>query len=468
MSDTLETAPVSQPAAACACDCTCERDRHLFCLGPKRILALDGGGVRGAVTVAFLEEIEAILARRFGREVLLGHWFDLIGGTSTGSIIGGALAMGFSASDAKRFYHELAPKVFVHPVWRIMGLLAKFDAELLRREIFRIVGNSTLGSEELMTGFALVAKRMDTGSTWLVANNKRSKYWEPSYGVVGNKDYVLGSLIRASTAAPLYFDPEEVVIAEARDGEKGIKGLFVDGGVTPHNNPSLALLLMALLDAYRLKWAPGADKLTIVSIGTGTHRARVVPDELGMGKTARLAMHAMTSLMNDVHELALTQMQYLGQTLTPWRINGEIGDLSGEKPPHDKLFRFIRYDVRLELEWLYADGARREKIEKEFGRELTETDMIRLRSLDDTTIIPDLYRLASIIAKEQVKEEHWTGDLARWCDGSSPSAPRRMMPPAPPDRDEGSLRHRALKRLSEALSRGRAKLARLVSRRPPQ
>ena len=104
------------------------------------------------------------------------------------------------------------------------------------------------------------------------------------------------------------------MIAEARDCAKGVRGLFVDGGVTPHNNPSLALLLMALLDAYRLKWEPGADKLTIVSIGTGTHRAHVVPDELGMGKTARLAMHAMTSLMNDVHELGLTQMQYLGQT----------------------------------------------------------------------------------------------------------------------------------------------------------
>src|SRR6202161_2821141 len=87
------------------------RDRHLFGPGPKRILALDGGGVRGALTVAFLEEIEAILARRLGKPVLLGHWFDLIGGTSTGSIIGGALAMGFAATDVQRFYHELAPKV---------------------------------------------------------------------------------------------------------------------------------------------------------------------------------------------------------------------------------------------------------------------------------------------------------------------------------------------------------------------
>ena len=111
---------------------------------------------------------------------------------------------------------------------------------------------------------------------------------------------------------------------------------------------------------------------------------------------------------------------------------GEIGEPhSTQSPPHDKLFRFIRYDVRLELEWLYPKvkakqiEERRENIRKEFGGDLTETDMIRMRSLDDTTIIPDLYKLARIIAKEQVKEEHWTGDLARWCDGAARRRRRR-------------------------------------------
>jgi hypothetical protein len=358
--------------------------------------------------------------------------------------------------------------VFVHPLWRIMGLLAKFDAKLLRDEIHRIVGDCKLGSEDLMTGFSLVAKRMDTGSTWLLANNKRSKYWEPDGATVGNKDYNLVSLIRASTAAPLYFDPEEVVVAEGRDGVKGVKGLFVDGGVTPHNNPSLALLLMALLDAYRLRWTPGPENLTIVSIGTGTHRARVIPDALGMGKTARLAVTAFRSLMNDVRELALTQMQYFGETLTPWWINGELGDMRDETPSQGKLFRFIRYDVQLELKWLNADEERRSKIKETFGRELTETDMIRLRSMDDTTIIPDLYKIGRIVAKQQVKEEHWTGDLAQWCDGSRPAAPRRELPAAPPGPTEASLRYRIMKRLTEMLSHGRARLVRLRTRQPPQ
>jgi len=62
--------------------------------GPKRILALDGGGIRGVVTLGFLEEIESILAKRHPHieDFRLCDYFDLIGGTSTGSIIAALLA----------------------------------------------------------------------------------------------------------------------------------------------------------------------------------------------------------------------------------------------------------------------------------------------------------------------------------------------------------------------------------------
>src|SRR5436190_259113 len=159
-----------------------ERDRHLFGPGPKRLLALDGGGVRGAITVAFLERIEAILSQRLGKQIHLGDWFDLVGGTSTGSIIAGALALGYTIQDVKRFYLELAPRVFKRPFWRIMGLQAKFDALALRQEIQSIVGDDTLDSERLITGLCIVTKRMDTGSPWILANNRLAPYWESSAG----------------------------------------------------------------------------------------------------------------------------------------------------------------------------------------------------------------------------------------------------------------------------------------------
>jgi len=61
----------------------CARDRNLFGPGPKRILSLDGGGVRGAIPVAFLEQIEKVLTENLTKKVRLGNYFDLVSGTST-------------------------------------------------------------------------------------------------------------------------------------------------------------------------------------------------------------------------------------------------------------------------------------------------------------------------------------------------------------------------------------------------
>jgi hypothetical protein len=410
--------------SAIVCTCTCERDRHLFCPGPKRILALDGGGVRGAITVAFLERIEEVLTEHLQHRVHLAHWFDLIGGTSTGAIIAGALAMGYTIGDIKRFYFELAPKVFTRPFWRFAPAVAKFDARALSREIKRVVGEATLGSDELITGFCLVTKRMDTGSPWILANNSRTPYWETKTGpggYIGNKNYVLANLVRASTAAPLYFDPEWLLIAE---GER--PGLFVDGAVSPHNNPSLRLFLTAVLNAYGLRWKMGPENLTIVSVGTGTHRSRVIPEEMGIGRTARLAYHALLSLMSDIETFVLTQMQYLGECLTPWFIDSELGTLANETPPHGKLFRFLRYNLTLELEWIERELG--EQAEQALGRKLTEIDVIRMRSMDDPTIIEEIYKLARVAAEKQVKPEHWTGTAPTWCGGRRPSGPTRQMP----------------------------------------
>ena len=80
------------------------RDRHLFAPGPKRILSLDGGGVRGAVSIGFLERLERLVEDIEGKPTLLGDWFDLIGGTSTGAIIAAALALGYTAREVHELY----------------------------------------------------------------------------------------------------------------------------------------------------------------------------------------------------------------------------------------------------------------------------------------------------------------------------------------------------------------------------
>src|SRR5476651_818174 len=120
------------------------RDIHLFGPGPKRILSLDGGGVRGAISVAFLEEMERLLRTSKGPAAVLGDWFDLIGGTSTGAIIAGGLALGYDTAQLEEFYRVRAQRVFRRFRGRIPGIKSRFDSKLLVEEIEGVVGKRTL------------------------------------------------------------------------------------------------------------------------------------------------------------------------------------------------------------------------------------------------------------------------------------------------------------------------------------
>ena len=452
------------------------RDRHLFGPGPKRILSLDGGGVRGAISVAFLERIEAIFAehqrtiltdyiaakeragvadadlaaarKKLAEPFRLCDWFDLVGGTSTGALIAGAIALGFNTNDIKSFYVERARYIFQRPFWRIPGLQAKFDARALQQEIDTIVENRTLDSPDLITGLSVVAKRMDTGSPWILTNNPRSPYWESKPpdpanndpGYLGNRTYRLGTLVRASTAAPHFFDPEIVQIVAEEEKKAGARaterdwldrlndrlgrlprltmlltrframqiaerkgpnpnthGLFVDGGVTPFNNPSYALLMQVALKPYGICWPLGADKLTIVSIGTGSYRTKVSFKELGWSRNVKLALNSLLSMMGDTQTLALAQMQWLGECPAPWPINSEIGSLADEMPCGQRWFRFMRYDVGLERPW-FRDN---------LGLDLSEETVASYRNMDDPSIIQVIYEHAVEAAAKQVKPEHF-------------------------------------------------------------
>jgi len=369
------------------------RDKHLFGPGGKRVLSVDGGGIRGAIAIAFLERMEAVLAQLEGRAVRLGDWFDLVGGTSTGAVIAGAVALGLSVADLKHFYLGLAPRVFRRPFWRIMGLQAKFDAGALRREIESVVGDRTLDSADLVTGLGVVTKRMDTGSPWIVANNPRAPYWETpaDRSFIGNRHYRLANLLRASTAAPAYFDPEELPIVEG-----AAHGLFVDGGVTPHNNPALALFLMSTLKAYGLCWAADPRRLLLVSIGTGAYRSALTAVQARRIRAIGLAISALSTLINDGETLALTLMQWLGECPTPWPVNSEIGALTGDGPPGGKLLRFVRYDVRIEAPW----------IAEMLDLKLSARDVTRVRRMDDPGAIPLAYEIGRRAAERQVRAEH--------------------------------------------------------------
>lgn len=370
------------------------RDRHLFGPGPKRILAIDGGGVRGVVALAFLQRIERILENQFTRPIRLCDYFDLIGGTSTGAIIAAGLALGYNAKQVRDFYFKLAPQVFRRPWLRLPGWQAKFQAGVLARELGGIIGSRELDSRDVQTGLGIMLKRVDTASAWILLNNPSSAYWEtPADGAfIGNRHYSLVNVVRASTAAPHFFDPQEIEIVANEP-----PGLFVDGGLTPHNNPSLALLLAAILPCHGLRWQTGPDNLTIVSVGAGTFRAGLKTKGRNRSPSAALALRAMIQQINDNQQLILTLMSWFGESSTPWPIDSEIGDLGLVPSPSGPLFRFLRYDLKLETDWL----------QKSLSETVSDETLRRLRRFDDPETMPMLEEFAQRASEVQIRDDDW-------------------------------------------------------------
>ena len=122
----------------------------------------------------------------------------------------------------------------------------------------------------------------------MLTNNPRSKFWTGNTErVVANKEYRLADVVCASAAAPHYFKPHKIQIAL---GKKEKPGLFVDGAVSPYNNPAFQMLMLAGIGGYGLDWPLGEDNLFIVSIGTGSYRLRFD----GRGISAKQAVMALS------------------------------------------------------------------------------------------------------------------------------------------------------------------------------
>src|SRR5262245_33993012 len=113
---------------------------HLFAAGRKRVLALDGGGVRGIVTIAFLEKIEHVLKERSGRsDFRLSDYFDLIGGTSVGSLLATLLALGYPVAEIKQLFTSWAPGIFRRPWLSIPGLSPRFSSRGLKKRTRKLL-----------------------------------------------------------------------------------------------------------------------------------------------------------------------------------------------------------------------------------------------------------------------------------------------------------------------------------------
>ncbi len=345
---------------------------------PRRILALAGGGVRGIVEVAFLEAVEAAYRARFGPQTRLCDVFHLIGGTSTGALIATALALGLPLETVRDFYLRRADAYFRRRRWWAWGQTPIFDGAALEAEIRETIGDVSLGDEAFQSYLAIVAKRLDTGSAWIINNIPHAPYFEdaPDGSYIGNRHFDVAELLRAATAAPVFFDQQPVEIGP------GQTATFVDGGLSPYNDPSLALLKLARLRAFGLNWPTGPEQLFVLSIGTGRYRQRVPASVAARAGPLRLAYLSMRGMATDGEVHTLTIMQGLGRSLMPVEVNSEIGTMAGDTLAGAPLFDYLRLDLPLERAALSAAGF-----------PLASREIRRFHRFDDPDIIRPLYDL---------------------------------------------------------------------------
>ena len=371
--------------------------------GPKRLLAIDGGGIRGVLALEVLRRVEADLKAQSGRsDFRLADYFDYIAGTSTGGIIAAGLSMGMSIDELLTFYTEAGAQMFVKANL-LRRLRYKFEDEPLAGKLKEVFGASTtFGSDKIRTLLLLVMRNATTDSPWPLSNNPHAKYNDPQRDD-NNLSFPLWQLVRASTAAPTYFPPE-VIVLPSKDKTREKEFVFVDGGVTMYNNPAFQMFLMATLDCYwprapegQRGWATGADNMLIVSVGTGTSpdvRHGLDPDDMNLLFNATTIPSAlMFAALNEQDLLC----RVFGDSLAGDPLDREMGSLipcHGPLGAERKLFTYVRYNAELSRDGLDAIDCKAIKPEI-------------VQQLDAVDAIDDLRTVGSAVADHKVRREHF-------------------------------------------------------------
>jgi hypothetical protein len=371
--------------------------------GPKRLLAIDGGGIRGVLALAILRRIEDLLKAQSCRDNFrLSEYFDYIAGTSTGGIIAAGLSVGKSVDELLTFYKEAGAQMFVKASL-LRRLRYKFDSEPLAEKLKEILGAATtFGSDAIQTLLLLVMRNATTDSPWPLSNNPYAKYNDPQRDD-NNLRFPLWQLVRASTAAPTFFPPEVIVLPN-RDHSKEKEFVFVDGGVTMYNNPAFQMFLMATLDCYWQRapegqrgWPTGVDKMLIVSVGTGTS-----PDvQRGLDPSDMNLLFNATTIPSALMFAALNEQDLLcrvfGSCVAGDPLDRELGSLMpglGPLGASQKLFTYARYNAELTREGLDAIGC-------------TTIQPEAVQKLDSIDAIPELLAVGTAVSQMKVKGDHF-------------------------------------------------------------
>jgi patatin-like phospholipase/acyl hydrolase len=207
-----------------------------------KILSIDGGGIRGV----FPAHILKCMSERLG--IRISEHFDMISGTSTGSIIAAAVVCRVNPTEIVNMYKEHGRAIFTKkktwwPPFIRFAFRSLYDSAYLSKVLSEFFGDIKLG--EISTPLLLPATDIGCGGVHVFKSHYSQDFTRDKYVLV--RDAVV-----ASCSAPIYFDPKRVD-----------EYLLADGGLWA-NNPSLA----SVIDAhYRLKIT--LKDIRVLSLGTG-------------------------------------------------------------------------------------------------------------------------------------------------------------------------------------------------------
>ncbi len=221
----------------------------------KRVLSIDGGGIRGLVPALVLAEIERQTARP------ISSLFDLIAGTSTGGILAlGLTCPGddgrpkYAATDLVDLYkndgHRIFPQQFLGNVKQLFG--PKYSARGIETILRRYFGQTRL--HDVITDVFVPAYEFEVRDPFFFRSS-RAKAAPETF------DYPLWAVARATSAAPTYFPPAEVT---AQGGKRWVN---VDGGLYA-NNPSIWALADVLAEGVRL------EHILVASLATASNESK--------------------------------------------------------------------------------------------------------------------------------------------------------------------------------------------------
>ena len=262
---------------------------------PFRLLAIDGGGIRGILPAMVLADLE----RRTNRPII--DLFDMIVGTSTGGLIALALACPgeggqprHHARDLIRFYEVEGKRVFSRSVWhkiRAVGNLAdeKYPSSGIEDVLERCFGDCRL--KDALCDVVVPAYEIERRFPFFfkVSNARMKQYY----------DYPMKQVIRAATAAPTYFEPARITIDAPNDYYA-----LVDGALFAYNPGMCAYT--EVLNRF-----PDHDSIMMVSLGTGELTRRLPYDDVKDWGAARWAQPTFALMCDGICDVVDYQLQQL-------------------------------------------------------------------------------------------------------------------------------------------------------------